>query len=336
MTTQNTSVKIVRVAAVQMRSELAAIDKNLHRAGQLAAEAAGQGAQLIVLPELAASGYSLSRKLWDAAEQRGGQTQQWLQETAQRLGVYLGIGLIEAQGEDFYDAYLLAAPDGQLAGRIYKTMAEVNVFRRATNDHTVETALGKIGLGVCADNHFVPMVRLMQQQAVDLMLMPHAWPAPFKTGRAVSQEDIRLAHEKAHQMAPLYTRLLGVPAVFANQVGPRSPEPWDGITGSLMTAELFHMGGCSTIADGDGTVLAQLDDHTEGVIVAGVSLDAGRKNFAAPAGYGHFGGGWIHAGTPMRDAMCDLDSFIGRTTYRWSRERRARARARAQAAPGEA
>ncbi|MCL5999574.1 MAG: carbon-nitrogen hydrolase family protein [Chloroflexi bacterium] len=328
--TLNKTVRQVRVAAVQMQSRLGQVETNLRHATPLVEQAARQGAQLVVLPELSASGYSMSKAVWDGAETREGPTTRWLRETSGRLGIYLGIGFVEADGTDFFNTYALGAPDGQIAGYVRKTMAETYCFRCATGSHVVDTAIGRIGVGICADNHFVPMVRLMQAQSVDLMLMPHAWPGPFKAGGAVSQADIDGAYAKACDMAPLYTRLLGVPAIFTNHVGPRGAEKWAGIMGSMMNPEKFHLLGLSTIADCDGTVKGRLDDRAEGVIVADVTLDPARKVGAEPACYGVYGGGWVDAGSSgnaVRDILCGVDAFFTHLSYALSAERRRKARA---------
>src|SRR6516225_7527481 len=112
----------IRVAAVQIRSNLGQIDRNLTHASELLEETARAGAQIVVLPELAACGYSLSAALWDCAERRDGTAIQWLAAGSQRFGVYVGIGFVEADGEDFYNTYALAAPDGHIAGFVRKTM----------------------------------------------------------------------------------------------------------------------------------------------------------------------------------------------------------------------
>jgi N-carbamoylputrescine amidase len=174
------------------------------------------------------------------------------------------------------------------------------------------------------------MVRLMQSESVDLMLMPHAYPGPFKAGGLVSQEDIVVAYAKARKIAPLYAHLLGVPAIFANQVGPRGREKWAGIIGGLMNPDQIHLLGLSTIADRDGTVKAQMDDHIEGIIVADVTLDPSHKVCTEPTRYGTYGGGWVDASTSSsaaRDIICYVDSFFGRLSYSLSVERRRKARA---------
>jgi predicted amidohydrolase len=53
-------------------------------------QAAAGGAQLVVLPEFMPNGYSLGFDAWDSAELQGGATEQWLAQTAQRLGIHLG------------------------------------------------------------------------------------------------------------------------------------------------------------------------------------------------------------------------------------------------------
>ena len=50
--------------------------------------------------------------------------------------------------------FVLAGPDGEIAGRGYKTNAEANVFRRGRSVHVIDTAIGRIGIGICADNQF--------------------------------------------------------------------------------------------------------------------------------------------------------------------------------------
>jgi N-carbamoylputrescine amidase len=261
---------------------------------------------------------------------------QWLRDTSKRLGVYLGAGFVEADGDDFFNSYALGTPDGRIAGFVRKTMAETNLFRCAPGGHVVVTEVGTIGIGICADNHFVPMVRLMRAQPVALMLMPHAAPAAFKTGGLVSKADLAGAQAKLRGLAPLYARLLGVPAVFANQVGPRGRERWPGILGALLPPDRFRFAGLSTVADLDGTIRGRLDDQREGVVVAEVTLDPARKDRAEPVRYGRYGGGWLHPGASgnlPRDVICSLDALLGRTAYVCSAERRRRARAVSSHAP---
>jgi N-carbamoylputrescine amidase len=204
-------------------------------------------------------------------------------------------------------------------------MAETAFFRCARGAHVVGIPLGRIGIGICADNHFAPFARQMRAQRVDLMLMPHAVPAPIRTGGLVSTADMAETIAKLRGMAPLYARLLGVPAVFVNQVGARGRERWAGILGRMMGPDQFYFGGLSAIAGGDGTVTAHLDDPVEGVVAAEVCL--GRRGGEPPAvpSYGRYGGGWLHqapSSNAARDVICYVDAAIGRASYALSRRRR--------------
>ncbi len=317
----------IRLGAVQLTSPLGQVTDNLERASRLVEEAAQQGAQIIALPELAAPGYSMSRLLWDFAETCQGETVQWTSETARRLGVYLGCGFLEADGTEFYNCYVLCQPDGKVAGLVRKTMAETAIFKCAAGSHIIETDLGIIGLGICADNMFAPMVKLMQAQSADLLLMPHAVPVPFQVGGLVSQADIEGIRKRSGDKATQMAQLLGIPSAYINCVGPRGPEKWLGIIGSAMNPDSWRLLGLSTIADSDGKVLAQMDELSEGVIVADVTLDPSRKVTTTPKIYGSYGGGTFNRHSPVQEILFYIDAFVGRLSYSLSPERRSKARA---------
>jgi N-carbamoylputrescine amidase len=321
------NVKVIRVAAVQMQSQLGQTKANLDHAKLLAEQAARGGAQLIAFPELSASGYSMSPLIWEWAETRGGCTVHWVRETSRRLGVYLGMGFVETDGKDLFNTYVLGVPDGQVAGYVRKTMAETACFKCFDGSHVVDTPIGHIGIGICADNLFVPNLHRMQDHSADLLLMPHAAPLPFKKGGLVSDEDLSRSRCTLSQMASNYARLIGIPAVFINQVGPRGLEKWFGIIGSLMGPDAFYLGGLSTISDPDGNILGQLDEQKEGVILSDVTLDESRKIKTRPVGHGTYGGGFVTPHPLLFEGICYVDAFFGRLSYSLSPKRRKVARA---------
>ncbi len=318
--------QMIRIAVVQIQAHLGDLQGNLARAMPFIEQAARQGAQLVALPELAACGYSMSDAIWDWGETAIGPTVQWLKETASRLGIYLGTGFLEVEELDFYNSYAIATPEGAIAGIVRKTMAETACFRCSDGPHVVETAIARIGVGICADNLFAPNLRKMQDGGADLLLMPHAAPIPYRTGGLVSEKDIPEARESLGQMAPRYTRLIGIPVAFINQVGPRGLENWVGLFGRLMNAQQFKLGGLSTIADSAGTVCAQMDDNAEGVLIADMMLDPARKIAARPVGYGRYGGGFVTPHPFLFEAICTVDAFFGRRHYQASRLREVKAR----------
>jgi N-carbamoylputrescine amidase len=321
MTDAKQSVRMIRVAAVQMSAENGRMQVNLDKATAMIEKAAKAGAQLIVLPECALSGYVMDRRMWKWAEPVNGPGVAWLTGLSKKLGVYLGIGLVEADGDDFYNAYVLAGPDGEVAGRARKRRTEFNIFRAGDLPSVINTPLCRIGFGICADFHYADMPLRLHEQSADIVLMPHAWTAPMKTSKVVNEADVREARELVKGYAQYYARMLGVPVVFADQTGLMAGSV-GGIWGLLMDPAVFGYPGCSTIADSDGSARAQMGPE-EGVIAADVTLDPSRKHYSPPQSYD----GWLHPGAPlMRKVILPLGIASSKISYALSRARKNRAR----------
>ena len=140
-------VKTLRVAVVQMESKNGNIIANLNHATEFINQAAAKGAELILLPELMSTGYIFSTEIWDAAESKNGPTEKWMKSSSARLGVWIGTSYLEADGEDFFNTFVLTAPNGKIAGRVRKqkpagpeatalcrALFEVQIKRRPAGD----------------------------------------------------------------------------------------------------------------------------------------------------------------------------------------------------------
>ena len=190
-------------------------------------------------------------------------------------------------GRGLLQHFVFVGPIAKEAGRVRKqtpAMYEPWFFRGDAGSHVIRTDLGTIGVGICNDNHRSYLPALLQRDGVDLLLMPHCWPLPTKAGGAISERDIQRWHRIQSGLAPLYASLLGVPAVFVNKVGPyASPAPRSWLPAS--TGMVFP--GHATIADSDGTVMAELGD-AEAIVTASVTLDPARKVRETPRTYGPY------------------------------------------------
>jgi N-carbamoylputrescine amidase len=308
------------VAAVQTESKHGLIEANHAHAMPFIEKAAHEGAKLIVLPELFSTGYIPNETIWDAAEPQNGPTVHWLKQTAKRLGIYLGAGLLETDGRDFYNIFVLCGPDGQECGRVSKIEAESYVFKRTSGSHVIQTEIGKIGIGICADNQMATFLRQMAADSVDLMLMPHGWPTPCRTSSQVSEQDIEEQRGRTRQLVTLYARRLGVPAVFVNGTGPMGQ--MNGLLGRFLDPSVYRLEGRSHIVDSDGASLGELDIE-EGVLLADVTLDPARKQFSEPKSYD----GWLLPGNPIsRKVIVPFDVNVGQMWYALSSLRRRKAR----------
>lgn len=136
----------LRVAAVQMACELGKTEKNLACAAGFVEHAAASGATLVLLPELMPGGYTLTEAIWDTAEPFDGATTRWMKSLGKRLGVYIGTSFLEVEGEDFYNTFVLANPEGQIAGRVRKNPPasfEAYFFRAGDDHHWIDTPMGR-------------------------------------------------------------------------------------------------------------------------------------------------------------------------------------------------
>ena len=313
-------VRTLRVGAIQVESQPGRIGANHAHALPFIETAVDRGAQLVILPELFACGYIPNRSIWEYGETLDGPTVAWLRQTSRRWGIYLGAGFVEVEGVDFFNSFALTGPDGNLAGCARKTGAEAYCFRYRAGHHIIETEIGRLGVGICADNHAASFPKLLEHSGIDMVLMPHASPMPYRTARHISEADIERARDNTISLPTLYAKLLGIPALFVNAVGPL--QPMTGLLGRFMTPDLFRLRGLSRIADSDGALLAALDEK-EGVLVAEVTLDPARKQKGEAPDYG----GWLHPGAKLtRKVIIPLDIALGRATYALSLQRRRRTR----------
>src|SRR5262249_10181103 len=241
------AARSLRIAVVQMQSSDHDIDGNLKRATGFAEKAASQRARLELFPELMPTASYLYFDSWDSAEPSRGKTVDWLKSTSKRLRVWLGTSFLEADGADFYDTFVLTTPKGEEAGRVRKQVPagpEAYFFRGEVGSHVIDTAIGKIGVGICAENYYCFIASEMLHQSADLILMPHASPDMSESGGLPTPPGTHLAS--------WYAKKLGIPAVMVNKVGRSYKPPPNEIKGFFP--------GLSAIVDSDGTVRQSMDN----------------------------------------------------------------------------
>ena len=304
-----------------MDCQVGRVDANLQRATRFTEVAARRGAQLVLLPELMPSGYQLTEALWEAAEPFDGHTVDWLTSLARQLGIYLGTTYLEAAGEDFFNTFALATPDGTIAGRVRKSppaSLEAYFYRAGSDRHVIDTALGRIGVGICYENLLYARLRDLYQASVDLVLQPAAAgrPKPFIPG------DLDRFDHMVQGIARQYAKVLGVPAVMANRTGSLHTS-LPGGAGDLVSS----FPGLSMIVNSDGSVKGALGEQ-EGIIVADVQLDPDRKAKAAPPRFGRRWG----VPVPWYAFIWPQTQRQGERAYAQNPERKARAMAMGRAA----
>ena len=162
----------VKIAAVQLEAASAPVGERLERAERRVVEAAGAGAQLIVLPELFNTGYDYAESNYLRAERPDGPTLTWMRSTASRLGLHLAGSLMLVDHDEVYNALLLCAPDGRLwrYDKRYPWGWERAYFCGGRGVTVADTDLGRIGMLVCWDAAHPSLWRRYAGR-VDLMLI---------------------------------------------------------------------------------------------------------------------------------------------------------------------
>mgnify|MGYP001425607882 FL=1 len=96
-------MRIVKIALIQLNNYYEDQASGYRVATSLITQAAAQGIEIAVLPELSGCGYIPNQTIWQFAEPADGKTAQWACELSAQLGIYIGAGFIETDGKDFYN-----------------------------------------------------------------------------------------------------------------------------------------------------------------------------------------------------------------------------------------
>ena len=186
------------IAAIQMTSG-PDVSVNLQDACALLEDAAGRRAQLAVLPEnFAFMGLCDGDKRRVAEDEGRGPIQDFLAESARRLGMWIVGGTVPLRGAG--DGRVAAASlvydatgqrrarydkihlfDIQVPGRAESYRESANVAPGSTTV-VVETPVGHLGLSVCYDVRFPELFRRLSAAGAELLAVPSAFTEP--TGRA--------------------------------------------------------------------------------------------------------------------------------------------------------
>ncbi|MGE1085280.1 nitrilase family protein [Pseudomonas shirazensis] len=259
------AVSPVRIAVIQYDPQvgLEHCDGNLSKGLALARRAVREGATLIVLPELANTGYTFHTRAEAYAHAEplhGGRSLEAWSDFARKHQVYLAAGFAERDGLKLYDSAVLFGPDGLLGHyrKAHLWNQEKLWFTPGDLGFPVfETPIGRIGLLICWDIWFPEVPRLMAQQGADIICSLNNWvwtPPPLfdDAGRCMASY---LTMTAAH--------VNNVYIAAANRIGKERG-------GRFL--------GCSLIAGTNGWPIGQVADaEAECIVYADVDLSAARS-----------------------------------------------------------
>jgi predicted amidohydrolase len=172
----------IRVAACQIDVSLGEVDRNLERIERAVADAAGQGARLVVLPEAAVTGYvfgSLDEAL-AVAQRASAVATDRLAALSARHAVGLIVGTLEAEGREVFNTALIFAEDGRRYRYRKMHLPYLGVDRFATPGpdpaEVYDLAGMRVGVLICDDLRFPEAARICALDGADLIALPTNWP----------------------------------------------------------------------------------------------------------------------------------------------------------------
>ncbi|MDE2450243.1 MAG: N-carbamoylputrescine amidase [Gammaproteobacteria bacterium] len=245
---------------------------NIARAEQLVREAAGRGAQVILLPELFETPYFCieqdARHLKLARTVDDNLAVRHFSEVARELGVVLPISFFERAGPAYFNSIAVLDADGSRLGTYRKShipngpgYQEKNYFSPGDTGFKVwRTRYARIGVGICWDQWFPEAARAMALAGAEVLLYPTAIGTEPPPALPVNSRDHWQRTQQGHAAANL------MPLAASNRYGlERSLQDPDGL--------YIRFYGSSFIADAMGAKVAEAAEDGDTVLTASFDLE---------------------------------------------------------------
>ncbi len=257
------------VALIQERNHGDA-EANLAVIEQRVAEAARQGAKLVLLQELHNGAYFCQHESvdeFDLAEPIPGPSTERLGRLAKQHDVVLVSSLFERRAAGLYhNTAVVFDADGSTAGRYRKMHIPddpgfYEKFYFTPGDlgfHPIDTSVGRLGVLVCWDQWYPEAARLMALAGADLLLYPTAigWDPNDDPAEKDRQRAAWILSHRGHAVAN------GLPVLSCNRVGHEQ---------SPLDAAGIDFWGSSHVLGPQGEFLAEAGAQPE-ILLAEVDL----------------------------------------------------------------
>jgi predicted amidohydrolase len=239
----------MKIAAAQISCALGDVEANLRKIRDFSARAREGGAELIVFPEVAETGYSMPVIAACATPWTEGAVPE-IQKIAKDLSIAIICGVSEREGDSIYNSQVFIDANGNVIGSYRKThlftgtpIGEDECFVPGNELKSFPFGGLRLGLSVCYDLRFPEVYRTLAiEQKANVFILSSAWPFPriehfrtLVTARAIENQSYMIS---------------------SNRVG---------------TDEGVTCCGSSAIIDPYGVILASASTDREEVILAEVS-----------------------------------------------------------------
>ncbi|QHG90508.1 N-carbamoylputrescine amidase [Sulfurimonas sp. CVO] len=260
---------MVKVSAIQMQMSEDKV-ANVDKAEQLTREAAANGAQIILLPELFEGLYfckDMDEKYFSwAAPREENKLIERFSALAKELQAVILISYFEKSDEGYFNSLVVADADGRVMDNYRKThipdgpgYEEKFYFKPGNTGFKVyDTKYAKIGVGICWDQWFCETARALTLMGAEIIFYPTAIGSEPEIGLDSKE------HWQRVQMGHAATNT--VPVVVANRIGEEAGES---------CSLTFY--GSSFITDYTGAKIAEASRDKEEIIYAEFDIEENQK-----------------------------------------------------------
>lgn len=262
----------ITVAAIQF-SIPESREKSIEKAEKLVREAAKNGANVVLLPELFETSYFCQERRYESYELalpvNENPAVKRFREVTRELGIVMPISFYERDVNSFYNSIAML-DGGELLGVYRKTHIPDDHFYQEkfyftpgnTGFKVWDTRFGRIGVGICWDQWFPEAARCMALQGAELLLYP----------TAIGSEPIIECDSMPHWRRCMQGHSAAniVPVIAANRVGTETVTPDDGNARQSSSLTFY---GSSFITDQWGEIVESADRSSDCVIMREIDLD---------------------------------------------------------------
>lgn len=257
---------MVKVAAIQMQCSND-IDENLRKAENFVREAAMNGAQMILLPELFANVYFCQERRYEyyrlAHEAENDPAVQMAIRLASNYDVVIPVSFYEKDGNSLFNSVACIDAGGKNLGIYRKThipddhfYQEKFYFSPGNSGFKVfDTHYGRLGVGICWDQWFSETARCLTLNGAQLIMYP----------TAIGSEPILECDSMGHWQRCMQGHAASniIPVIAANRIGKEHVEPCES-NGSQKSSLVFY--GSSFMSNETGEIVCQASRNREEIL----------------------------------------------------------------------
>ena len=267
----------VKVSAIQIKV-LNCLEDNLNKVEAKIREAAQNGANIILLPELFERQYFCQERRYEyyayAKETLDNDAVKMALELSMELNILILVSFYELSGNCTYNT-LAYVEDGKLLGTYRKTHIPDDHYYQEkfyftpgnTGFKVFDTKYGRIGAGICWDQWFPETARCLALNGAELIFFP----------TAIGSEPILNVDSSSHWQRVMMGHAAAniVPVIAANRIGLETVEPCVE-NGNQSSSLNFY--GSSFMSDERGEILVQASRDKEEILYQEYDLDKIRED----------------------------------------------------------